>query len=294
MSKFSRIACSIAAASLALGLSACGSSDGTSATDSGSPLLQHIEEGNVTLGVKFDQPGLGLRQPDGSMSGLEVDISTYVVNHIAQANGWDEPTISWREGPAVQRETLIQNAEVDMMTATYSINKSRTESVNFGGPYLLTHQALLVQESNSDIKGLEDLDGKILCSTAGSAPAQRVKDQMPGVQLQEYDTNSSCIEALRQGNIDAITTDATIIGGYAAQSPGTFKVIPLEKDGAPFAEEYYGIGLKKGDEDSTSAINAALQAMYDDGSFDKFVQENLDGVEGVYQATPGDLSFLEK
>ena len=181
-----------------------------------------------------------------------------------------------------------------MITATYSINKSRAESVNFGGPYLLTHQALLIQDANTDINGLDDLDGKILCSVSGSTPAQKVKDALPGVQLQEYDTYSSCVEALRQGNVDALTTDATILGGYAAQSPGTFKLVELEKDGKPFTNEYYGIGLKKDDAAATEAINKALQAMYDDGSFDKFVDANIDGGTGVTKETPGDLSFLEQ
>ncbi|WP_078056725.1 glutamate ABC transporter substrate-binding protein [Corynebacterium bouchesdurhonense] len=290
MNRTVRITAAASAAILGLTLTACGgSSDGDAA---GEGLLAHIESGSVTLGTKFDQPGLGLREADGSMSGLDVDVATYVVNSIAKDNGWSEPTISWRETPSAQRETLISNGEVDMITATYSINKSRAESVNFGGPYLVTHQGLLVQSGNSDIKGLEDLDGKILCSVTGSTPAQKVKDTLPGVQLQEYDTYSSCVEALRQGNVDALTTDATILGGYAAQSPGTFKLVELNKDGKPFTNEHYGIGLKKDDTEATEAINKALKAMYDDGSFDKFLEENIDGGEGVEKATPGDLSFL--
>ena len=294
MNRALRVMAATAAAAMSLTLAACGGSDsGSGATPAGDGLLAHIEAGKVTLGTKFDQPGLGLRNPDGSMSGLDVDVATYVVNSIAKENGWAEPEITWRETPSAQRETLIQNGEVDMITATYSINKSRSEAVNFGGPYLLTHQALLVQEANNDIKGLEDLDGKILCSVTGSTPAQKVKETLPGVQLQEYDTYSSCVEALRQGNVDALTTDATILGGYSAQSPGTFKVVGLEKDGKPFTDEHYGIGLKKDDAAATEAINKALQAMYDDGSFDKFVDENVAGGEGVEKAKPGDLAFLK-
>ncbi len=133
------------------------------------------------------------------MSGFDVDVATYVVNHIAKERGVAEPQITWRETPSAQRETLIQNGEVDLIAATYSINASRAESVNFGGPYLVTHQALLVNQDNSDITKLEDLEsGKILCSVTGSTPAQKIKDVLPGVQLQEYDTYSSCVEALRQ------------------------------------------------------------------------------------------------
>lgn len=271
-------------------LAACGDSAGG---DSDS-LLGAIESGNVTLGTKFDQPGLGLREPDGSMTGLDIDVATYVVNSIAAENGWEEPTIDWRETPSAQRETLIQNGEVDLIAATYSINPGRSESVNFGGPYLLTHQALLVQESNSEISGLDDLDGKILCSVTGSTPAQKVKEALPSVQLQEYDTYSSCTEALRQGNVDALTTDATILNGYSAQSPGNFRVVELEQDGEPFTNEYYGIGLAKDDTEGTDAINTALEAMFDDGSYDQFISDNLGEGDAITQGTPGDLSFLDE
>lgn len=269
-------------------LAACGDSSG-----GGDGMLAAIESGNVTIGTKYDQPGLGLRNPDGSMSGLDVDIAEYIVNHIAEDKGWDAPTVTWRETPSAQRETLIQNGEVDLIAATYSINKGRSESVNFGGPYLITHQALLVREDEAEISDLESLDGKILCSVTGSTPAQKVKDALPGVQLQEYDTYSSCVEALRQGNIDAMTTDATILLGYSAQAPGQFKVIEMEKDGEPFTNEYYGVGLAKDDTEGTDAINAALTKLHESGEFDNLLQKNLGGDEAVSPGKPGDLSFLD-
>lgn len=220
-------------------------------------------------------------------------MATYVINEIAATNGWEEPAILWRETPSAQRETLLQNGEVDLIAATYSINSGRAESVNFGGPYLLTHQALLVREEDTAIASLEDLDGKLLCSVTGSTSAQTVKEVLEGVQLQEYDTYSSCTEALRQGNIDAMTTDATILHGYAAQTPGEFRVVEMEQDGEPLTDEYYGVGVAKGDTAATEAINDALSAMHNDGSFDRFIAENLSSDEGVTPGTPGDLSFLD-
>lgn len=290
MKRTARFASTTAAALLgATTLVACG---GDSAGDA-EGLLAQIEAGNVTLGTKYDQPGLGLREADGSMTGLDVDVATYVVNHIADENGWEHPEITWRETPSAQRETVLQNGEVAAIAATYSINKSRSEAVDFGGPYLLTHQALLVRSDDADITGLESLDGRILCSVTGSTPAQKVKDTLPGVQLQEYDTYSSCVEALRNGNVDALTTDATILGGYSAQSPGDFKVVELKKDGEQFTNEHYGVGLKKEDAGALEAVNKALNALYEDGSFDKFVNDNLDGGQGVEKDKVGDLSFVE-
>lgn len=285
---FTRLLAVIGAATLATTLSSCASSESTD-------LLGQIESGSVTLGTKFDQPGLGLRSPDGAMSGLEVDISTYVVNAIADENGWEHPEITWRETPAAQRETFIQNGEVAMITATYSINQARLETVNFGGPFLITHQALMVRADDDRIQGMDDLNNDlILCSTAGSVPSQRAKEAVPGLQLQEYDTPSSCIEALDQGSVDAITTDATILYGYAQYYPGDFRIVEMIQDGEQFTDEYYGIGLAKDDEDGTDAINAALQKMYDEGTFDSFLETNFgENPEVIEYGTPGDFSGIK-
>ncbi|MBD8031273.1 glutamate ABC transporter substrate-binding protein [Corynebacterium gallinarum] len=283
-----RLLTAIGAAALAATLASCSSSESTD-------LLGQIESGAVTLGAKYDQPGLGLRSPDGAMSGLEVDISTYVVNSIADDNGWEHPEITWRETPAAQRETFIQNGEVAMIAATYSINQARLETVNFGGPFLVTHQALMVREDDDRIQDMDDLNNDlILCSTAGSVPSQRAKEAIPGLQLQEYDTPSSCIEALDQGSVDAITTDATILYGYAQYYPGDFRIVEMIKDGEQFTDEYYGIGLAKGDDEGTEAINTALQKMYDDGTFDRLLEANFgENPEVIEYGTPGDFTGIE-
>ena len=114
-----------------------------------------------------------------------------------------------------------------------------------------------MKADNTDITGAESLqNNKKLCSVSGSTPAQRIKDKYPGVQLQQYDTYSACVEALKNGAIDAVTTDEVILAGYAAQSPGAFKIV-----GKPFSEEHYGIGLKKGDTELRTKINDAIKKM---------------------------------
>ncbi|QGU02223.1 ABC transporter glutamine-binding protein GlnH precursor [Corynebacterium kalinowskii] len=279
----------VTAVATLMSLAACGSSEPRS-------VLSSIEAGKVILGTKYDQPGLGLRHPDKSMSGIDVDIATYVVNSIADEHGWAHPEITWRETPSAQRETLIKNGEVDMITATYSINANRAKAVSFGGPYLVTHQALLVRNDDHSLDELADLaNGRKLCSVTGSTPAQKIKAELPEVQLQEYDSYSSCVEALHQKKVDALTTDATILGGFAAQYEGEFRVVAMNKaDGKPFTNERYGIGHAKGDSASTEAINKALEKMYADGSFDRIMTENLgEDAKVVEQGKPGDLSFLD-
>src|SRR5262249_23492135 len=150
-------------------------------------------EGNkIVIGTKFDQPGLGLKNPDGTMSGFDVDVAKYVAKQL----GYNEDHIEWKESPSGQRETLIQNNQVKDIVATYSVTDARRARVDFAGPYLITGQSLLVRADNNDITGPESLqNNKKLCSVTGSTPAQRIKAKYPGVQLQQYDTYSACVEA---------------------------------------------------------------------------------------------------
>ena len=257
-------AAAVLAAALPLSLAACGGGSGD-------------DESKVVIGTKFDQPGLGLKNPDGTMSGFDVDVATYVAEQL----GYTPDQIEWKESPSGQRETLIQNGQVDFIVATYSITDARKEKVSFAGPYPITGQSLLVRADNTDIVGAESLENnKKLCSVTGSTPAQRIKDKYPGVQLQQYDTYSACVEALKSGAIDAVTTDETILAGYAAQEPGTFKLV-----GEPFSEERYGIGLKKDDTEMLTQVNDAITQMEAEGAWAAAFEENL-GPAGISTPEP--------
>jgi glutamate transport system substrate-binding protein len=224
-------------------------------------------EHKLTIGVKYDQPGLSIKKPDGSMSGFDVDVARYVAEQL----GYKSDEIEWKEAPSGQRETLIQNGQVNYIVGTYSITPERKEKVGFAGPYFQTGQGLLVRADNNDIAGPESLTGnKKVCSVSGSTPAQRIKNKYPDVQLQLYDTYSACVEALKNGAVDAVTTDAVILAGYAAQSPGTMKVV-----GQPFSLELYGIGLAKDNNDLRGKINNALQKMIDSGQWQAAFDKNL-------------------
>ena len=234
----------------------------------------------ITIGTKFDQPGLAVKKPDGTMAGFDVDVATYVAGQL----GYNPDQIDWKEAPSGQRETLIQNGQVDYIVATYSITDARKQKVAFAGPYLDTGQSLLVRADTTDISGPESLaNGKKLCSVSGSTPAQRIKDKYPGVQLQQYDTYSACVEALRNGAIDAVSTDEVILAGFAAQSPGTFKII-----GKPFSVEHYGIGLQRENLDLRAKINEAILKMQRDGEWKDAFDRNL-GPAGISAPPPPPL-----
>ncbi|BBZ04962.1 glutamate-binding protein [Mycolicibacterium chitae] len=260
--RFRRAAAAAIAAVLPLSLAACGGGG---------------DENKIVIGTKFDQPGLAIKNPDGTMSGFDVDVARYVADKL----GYTPEQIEWKEAPSGQRETLIQNGQVDYIVATYSITDARKEKVDFAGPYLITGQSLLVRADNTDITGKDSLENnKKLCSVTGSTPAQKIKDEFPGVQLQQYDTYSACVEALKNNAVDALTTDEVILAGYAAQTPGAFKIV-----GEPFSEERYGVGLELGDDELRGKINDALEQMQADGAWQTAFEENL-GPAGIATPTP--------
>src|SRR5690606_37520784 len=255
-----RIAAVLAAGALAL--SACGGDgDDAEATEGGGG----DSDDTLTVGIKFDQPGLGLKQGDEYV-GMDVDGALAVADKL----DYSEDQVTFKETPSAQRETMLETGQVDLIFATYSITDTRKEKVQFAGPYFVAGQDLLVA-ADSDIAGPDDLDGKFLCSVTGSTSAENVKAEVPGVQLQEYGTYSECVEQLANGTLDAVTTDDVILAGFAAQEQyaGNFKVV-----GAPFSQENYGVGLNKED-DRCEDINEALTELWEDGTMEQIIDDNL-------------------
>ncbi|MCX4587838.1 glutamate ABC transporter substrate-binding protein [Streptomyces sp. NBC_01481] len=223
----------------------------------------------ITVGIKYDQPGLGLKTPDGKFTGFDVDVATYIAKEL----GYDAKDITFKQAPSAERENLIKNGDVKFVAATYTINDKRKAEVDFAGPYFLAHQDLLVRADDNSITKATDLNAKKLCSVTGSTSAQNVKEKLaPKADLQEYGGYSECITGLENKAVDALTTDNSILAGFAAQKEhqGKFKLVGLN-----LSDEPYGIGLKKGDKDLQTKINAALKKMVDDGSWDKFVKANF-------------------
>ncbi len=249
-----------AAVVLSLTATACGGGGGESGSEDG-----------ITIGIKFDQPGLGLKVPGGGYEGFDVDVAKYVAKEL----GYKESEITWKEAPSADRENLIRNGDVDLVAATYSITPERQKKVSFAGPYLMAHQDLLVRKDYDEIKTEKDLnDSELkLCSVTGSTSAQNVKkDFAPKADLQEYGTYSQCLTGLQSGTVDALTTDDSILAGYAAQEEyqGKFKLLGLN-----LSDEPYGIGLKKGDTKLQKKVNDALTKMVEDGSWKKFAEKHF-------------------
>ncbi len=261
--KFSRISTVAVAALTAAGLAACGS--GTSGGSSGGGTAAGGGAGqSVKVGIKFDQPGLGLKE-GATYTGFDVDVANYIAKEL-------NFTPEFVEAVSSQRETLISTGQVKYIVGTYSITDSRKEKVSFAGPYFIAGQDLLVRTDETAITGPETLKGKKLCSVKGSTSASNLQTKYPGINLQEYNTYTLCVDALKAGSVDALTTDNTILAGYAAQdaNKGKLKVV-----GTTFSTENYGVGLKKGDTAFCQQVTDALKKFISSGEWQKSVDKYL-------------------
>jgi glutamate transport system substrate-binding protein len=273
------------AIALALAATACGGDDsggGGSGNQGrsfpeGSTMARLQQEGKITVGTKFDQPLFGLKNLEGKPEGFDVEIAKIIADEM----GISADNIEWVETVSANREPFIQQGKVDMVVATYTINDKRKQAVDFAGPYYVAGQDIMVRKGNPlGIAGPDDLAGKRVCSVTGSTPAENIRTKYPQAKLTEFDVYSKCAEALKNGQVDAVTTDNVILLGLISQDQESFELV-----GKTFTTEPYGIGVKKGDTQFRSFINDTLEAAKADGRWMRAWQATA-GKVATEQPTP--------
>ncbi|WP_320064577.1 glutamate ABC transporter substrate-binding protein [Micromonospora sp. RTGN7] len=268
--RFTRVAALAAVAALSLGVTACGddAEEGTGADGksfaAGSTMERLNKAQKIKIGTKFDQPGFGQKGLSGKPEGFDVEVAKIIV----KALGIPADKIEWSEAPSKVREDVIVNGTVDLVAATYTINDKRKERIAFAGPYYEAGQNIMVKKDDAAITGPDSFkDGtKKVCSVTGSTPAEEIKKHVKDVaaQLVLFDTYDKCRDALKGGQVDAVTTDNVILLGYIAKDEASFKLA-----GENFTKEPYGLGVKKDDTAFRNFINDTLDKAFADGSWKK-------------------------
>ncbi|HKY14156.1 MAG TPA: glutamate ABC transporter substrate-binding protein [Microthrixaceae bacterium] len=276
---------------LALLLGGCGDDDDEGADttepeveqeadfEAGTTMAELAEAGTITIGTKFDQPGLGsVSLESEEPEGFDIEIGKIVAAEL----GIDADNIEFVETVSANRESFIQNGTVDIVIATYTINDTRKELVDFAGPYYVAGQDLLVAADDDTINGPDDLAGKRVCAASGSTPIERIREDYPDAIPVEFDTYTECVDQLEADQIDAVSTDDIILAGYASDPKyeGKFRVV-----GETFSEEPYGIGLTKGDTEFRDFLNDVLEESFENGTWEEAFDATL-GASGVEAPDP--------
>jgi glutamate transport system substrate-binding protein len=286
--RFTRSKALVVTVGLALSLAACGDAgddddegvdvdvaeNAADEFEDGTAMKDFAESGTITIGVKFDQPGIGFKgATDDAPKGFDPEIGKILAADLGIA----ADDITWKETISANREAFLQEGEVDLVIASYSITDERRAIVGQAGPYYVTGQQLLVR-SDSDIETVDDIKGLEVCSVTGSTSLDNVKAE--GAKPRGFDTYSECVDQVLDGTVDAMTTDGAILLGYAAENPDELKVVV-----EPFSEERYGVGYSLDRPEMCQWITDTLAAAEEDGAWATAFEATL-GKSGVDTPEP--------
>ncbi|UYM04566.1 glutamate ABC transporter substrate-binding protein [Solicola gregarius] len=289
--RLKRTTFAVLAASMVMAVSACGDAgdddSGDDAPDAevaenaadnfddGTAMKQLAEDGKVTIGVKIDQPGIGFLSGGSDIpTGFDIEVGEWLAADL----GIEPEDVEWKETISDNREPFLQDGEVDLVVASYSITPERRAIVGQAGPYYITGQQLMVQKDNDEIESVDDVKGKEVCSVTGSTSLDQV--EVKGAEPRGFDTYSQCRDQVLDGTVDAMTTDGSILLGYVAENPDELKVV-----GPEFSEERYGVGYSKDSPEMCQWITDVIQEKMDDGKWAEAFEATL-GESGVETPDP--------
>lgn len=244
----------------------------TTSFAAGSSMATLAGSGTVRIGVKTDVPRMGYLPPgspsDADPEGFDIEIAKIIAAHLTI----EPDQIQWVSLDTYDREAALTSNKVDLVVATYSMTDERAKVVGQAGPYYVTGQQIMVREDSS-ITGIDDLQDKTVCSVAGSDSDQPLVEK--GAVTKAYTSYAACVEALVAGELDVVSTDGAILGGFVDQYPDDVKIV-----GEPFSTQRYGIGYRHGDVQMCQFLRDALLTAYDDGSW-KAAYESTLGESGI-------------
>ena len=255
----------------ALAFAACGGDDDDDDDDgepaaeveefpAGTTMAQLQQQGEITIGVKFDVPPFGFKNPQtGEVEGFDVDLGKAIAEKLGvQPN--------FIEAISDNRIPFLVDGTVDLILSTMTITKERDLEIDFSEPYYIAGGRVLVPQ-DSDIQGVQDLGGRRVCTARGSTYQESIKQQTPNAQLRLIDTYSECFELIQNGAVDAVSTDNVILTGMIVQDE-TLKMV-----GEEFTTEPYGAGIVQGDTEFKEFVDGVIAEYKEDGRWEEAYQK---------------------
>ena len=227
-----------------------------------------IERGVLRVGVKQDVPNFGYKNPDsGEFEGLEIDIA----RKIAEELGVD---IEFTPVTAQTRGPLLDNGQVDLVIATFTITEERKLLYNFTTPYYTDAVGFLVNK-DSGIKTFTDLNGKTIGVAQGSITRTLISELADkygiAVNFAELGSYPELSVSLRAHRTDAFSVDQSILSGYIGSKS--------ELMDFSFSASDYGIVTKLSNKDLNNYLNSLVEKWTSDGTLQAFYDAN--GLEPV-------------
>ena len=236
-------------------------------------------KGEITIGVKFDVPPFGFKNPQtNEVEGFDVDLGKAVAEKLGV-----KP--KFIEAISDNRIPFLQDGTADLILSTMTINEERAQEIDFSDPYFIARGRVLVKE-DSDIQSVDDLAGRKVCTALGSTYEANLKKAAPEADLQLVDSYSECLELIQNGAVDAVSTDDVILTGMIIQDDS------LKLVGEELTQEPYGAGIKKGETEVVEFVNGVFQELKDSGRW-KELHERWIGQYTGEDAEPPNMTVEE-
>jgi polar amino acid transport system substrate-binding protein len=221
--------------------------------------------GRLIVGLDIGSNLFSFRDPiTGEITGFDVDIAGEVARDI-----FGTPSqVEYRILSSADRVAALENNQVDIVVKTMSITCERKKLVNFSTEYLSANQRILAAR-DSAIRQASDLSGRRVCAVKGTTSLQRIQQINPPPVVVEVVTWADCLVALQQRQVDAVSTDDSILAGLVSQDPYLHIV------GPSMNEEPYGIGINLANTGLVRFVNGTLERVRRDGTWNTLYRKWL-------------------
>jgi polar amino acid transport system substrate-binding protein len=220
----------------------------------GSTMARIAKRGHLIVGVLEDIYPFAFLDQSSKLEGFDSDIA----RDVAGAIFGDRERVVFLPLPEADRSTPVESGQVDLVVAAATITCPLREQLDFSTVYYEARQRVLVNR-NSAVTGLDDLRGKRVCAAQGSTSLRTILAAASKPIPVGTATETDCLMLLQLGEVDAVSTDDTILAGMKAQDPQT------EIVGPSLHEEPYGVMINKNTPDLVRFVNAVLQRRAEDG-----------------------------
>lgn len=226
-----------------------------------------LQRGRIIVGVDQSQYLLSYRDTAaGDLRGFEVDLAREIARDIFG----DPARVDFRFVESGRRVEALEDGDVDIVVRTMSITPERAERSDFSVPYLASAVRLFTP-LNSEIGGIADAEGKIVCVVDGSNLLELARTVAPRSRILRTRSWADCLMATQQYQADAVLADDAILAGMSAQDPHS-RVL-----GETFGTQNYAVGVRRGRDGLVRQVNETIERIRDDGTWQAIRADWLDG-----------------
>ena len=254
-------ACGGSSASTASSVASSAASSEAASTSAAAGELTTVEAGKLTMATNATFPPYEMTTDAGEFEGIDIEAAQAIADKLGL-----ELQIDDMEFDAALLS--VQQGKADITMAGITVTDERKAVMAFSDSYATGIQSIIVPES-SDIASPDDLAGKKIGTQRGTTGYIYCTDDFGEDAVVAYDSGLTAVQALNNGQVDAVVIDNAPAKEYVAANPG-LKVLETS-----YAEEDYAIGMNKDNTALVEAVNAALEELKADGTLQAIVDKYI-------------------